>query len=164
MRDVLECCEIKNKWQANFMQRFIYAKTCLKSWSNTTKSAQKANFFCTYCIIGIVCFSLSPAAVVHLTHIIKGGSVETRGALNASPAALQRKTVEFLVPAPLPLWRSHVSLTCWWQLEAGNNAVPRPQWVPRRFTLGPFVSSFIHFPSFKRISSTKIGKRLLEMI
>lgn len=42
-------------------------------------------FYNRHCV-----FPLSRAAVVHSTHVIEGGSVETRGALNASPAALQR--------------------------------------------------------------------------
>lgn len=67
--------------------------------------------FCAHSLIGIV-FLLSRAAVVHLTHVIKGSNAETEGALNASPTALQRKCVEFLVPAPLPLSRLRVSLTC----------------------------------------------------
>lgn len=94
-------------------------------------------------------FPLSRASVVHLTHVIKGGSVETRWALNASPAALQRKTVEFLVPALLPLWRPHVSLTCWWQLGARNNAVTWPQWIPWRFTSGPYSVPLFIFPVLK---------------
>lgn len=102
-------------------------------------------------------FPLSRAAVVHLTHVIEGGSVETRGALNASPAALQRETVEFLVPALLPLWRPGVSLTCWWQLGARNNAVSWPQWIPWRFTVQKhwgFFQFLYSFPTFKGISST----------
>lgn len=95
-------------------------------------------------------FPLSRAAVVHLTHIIKGGSVETRGALNASPAALQRKTVEFLVPALLPLWPPHVSLT-WWQLEAREQCSFMATMNPLKVHIGAFFCSFIHSPSFKRI-------------
>lgn len=95
-------------------------------------------------------FPLNRAAVVHLTHIIKGGSVETRGALKTSPAALQRKTVEFLVPALLPLWRLHVSLT-WWQLEAREQCSFMATMNPTKVHIGVFFCSFIHSPSFKRI-------------
>lgn len=119
----------------------------------------KKGIFCTCCIIGIVCFRWGRAAVVHLTRVIKGGSVETSGALNASPAALQRKTVEFLVPALLPLELDPLMATgdqeqcC---LMATMN--------PLKVYIGAFCSSFIHFPSFKRISWTEIHKPVKDDI
>lgn len=57
-------------------------------------------FYNWYCV-----FLLSQAAAVHLTHVIKGSIAETGGVLNASSTALQRKTVQFLVPVLLPLSR-----------------------------------------------------------
>lgn len=103
-------------------------------------------------------FPLSWAAVLHLPHIISGGSTETEGLWKPCQELFKekRKNCRVSGACAASALGSGLSLACWWRLTDRNNAASQPQWVSWRLILyvnnGFFPNSVFSLLLFKRHS------------
>lgn len=152
MRDVFQCCKIKNKWQSWLYAKIYLSQDMPQKIGQTQQEKPKRQLLSIF--YNRHCVSAEPGSCgTFNTRYWRRQRRDKRGLWTPRQQRFKEKLWSFWCLRCFRLWRPGVSLTRWWQLGARNNAVSWPQWIPWRFTVQKhwvfFFSSFILFPLLK---------------